>query len=106
MSERGSFVTEYIYCQKCFSAAKDVLLGDSKFLCSQTIISWEVHPQPTEMPIIAGKVGGCGAGDEVRLFENELIPVLEQKICHDLRIVVIPDSGNVALLTAKPLCTQ
>jgi hypothetical protein len=27
MSERGSFVTEYIYCDKCFHVVKKVLLG-------------------------------------------------------------------------------
>lgn len=55
MSERGSFITEYIYCDKCFEACKQILLGNTKWLNSL-----QIH----ELPIIAGKIGGLYCGEE------------------------------------------
>lgn len=99
MSERGSFVTEYIYCDKCFEEAKKVLLGDTKTICSQTIASWDdAAPTDwdasTELPIIAGKIGGGYRGEEFVFFENVLIPVLEKRICHTLRVAILAESGE------------
>ncbi len=90
MSERGSFVTEYIYCNKCFEAAKKVLLNKNKWLCSTTIPSWEGG----ELPIIAGKIGGSFLGEELSTFRDDLIPKLALGLCHDLRLVVLSDEGS------------
>ena len=89
MSERGSFVTEYIYCADCLRAAQKVLLAREKYLCSEQLVSWE--PGGALLPIIAGKIGGLASGEELRAME-ELGALLELRLCHPLRIAVIPDS--------------
>ncbi len=91
MSERGSFVTEYIYCEKCFEIAKKYLLDNRKHLCSIVIPSWE---KGKELTIIAGKIGGGYPGHELIIFTYEIIPKLEKEICHKLRIAVIGESGE------------
>jgi hypothetical protein len=98
MSERGSFVTEYIYCEKCFKNAKKVLLSKEKYLCSVAIPSWQGRRK--HLPIIAGKVGGLYENEEVHTFLGDLIPRLEVVLCHNLRIVVIPDGAKPASLVA------
>jgi hypothetical protein len=90
MSERGSFITEYIYCDKCFDVVKKVLLSRDKFLCSTVIPSWcEQH-----LPIVAGKIGGLYAGEELVDMEMKFIPAMEENICHDVRIAVLAESGE------------
>ena len=91
MSERGSFVTEYIYCEKCFDILKELLLGNDKFLCSQQVLSWE---KDEFLPIIAGKIGGLFSNDEIFTFETEFIPDIEDRICHNIRIAVLADVGS------------
>jgi hypothetical protein len=99
MSERGSFVTEFIYCEDCFEAAKKVLLSAEKYFCSQVLIGWDfTHP---ELPIIAGKIGGMYPGEEIDQFRNNLIPKLEKAICCDMRIVVLAEKGE-AIFLIKP----
>jgi len=94
MSERGSFVTEYMYCDECFKAAKAVLLGFEKHLCSVPIPSWEGGGK--ELPIIAGKIGGLYENEELYTFESEFKPKLEKVLCkdHGIRIAILPDSGE------------
>lgn len=99
MSERGSFVTEYIYCDKCFAACKAVLLGREKYLCSTVVPAWSEHE--TELPIIAGKIGGLYGGEELHTFEFWLIPELGKVICHPVRLAVIAEQGQ-AFFTARP----
>lgn len=99
MSERGSFVTQYMHCPKCLAAAKSVLLQDNKGLKGIEI--------PVAggfgglYPIIAGKVGGLFAGEELQVFEIELIPLLEPVLCHPLRIAVLAEAGE-AIYTVQP----
>ncbi|HQR21882.1 MAG TPA: hypothetical protein PKV98_13495 [Burkholderiaceae bacterium] len=99
MSERGSFCTEYIYCPVCLSAAKFVLLGREKYLCSTVLPSWDGEGK--YLPIIAGKIGGLHGGEEIDSFTGEFIPQLEGLICHPLRIAVLAESGQ-EILTANP----
>ncbi len=93
MSERGSFVTQYIYCPDCFEAAKKILLGDGKYLDSTVI---------KDKPIIAGKIGGLYGGDEFTTFIG-IIPDLEKTICHNLRIAVLSDSDGERIFILNPL---
>jgi hypothetical protein len=90
MSERGSFVTEYIYCDKCFHEVKKVLFSRDKFLCSTVIPSWCKQ----RLPIVAGKIGGLYAGEELVDMEMKFIPAIEENICHDVRIAVLAESGE------------
>lgn len=87
MSERGSFCTEYIYCDKCFEACKQVLLNNTKWLNSL-----QIH----ELPIIAGKIGGMYSGEEIVDIENEYIPTIQKLMCdkHTIRISVHSDSNG------------
>jgi hypothetical protein len=88
MSQRGSFVTEYIYCDKCFQAAKGVLLARDQGLCSTVIPAWA--PGDTELPIIAGKLGH--AWSEAFVMEHEIGPELAKVICHPVRIAVLEET--------------
>ncbi|GAI56669.1 unnamed protein product, partial [marine sediment metagenome] len=69
MSERGSFVTEYMYCDACFEAVKTKLVRDCKFLRGVVIPMWSGDESRSELPIIAGKVGGNYSGEERAFFE-------------------------------------
>jgi hypothetical protein len=101
MSDSGSFVTEYIYCDKCFEAAKKALLRREKYMCSTIIPSW-AKTETEGLPIIAGKIGGLYSGEEIDSFEQYVIPdELEPVICHPLRIAVLAESGS-AILWAYP----
>ena len=104
MSERGSFVTEYIYCSKCFEAAKSVLLGKEKYLCSVVIPTWSPGPaENQELPIIAGKCGGLYLGEEVNTFEFEYRDQLEPLLCHPLDIAVLCEyREHRTILTFEP----
>ena len=101
MSERGSFVTEYIGCDKCFKAAKGVLLLREKYLCSTVVPHWNAANEGPELPIIAGKVGGLYRGEELDTFEHELVPALEAVLCHQMRIAVLAEGGE-RIFTVMP----
>jgi len=92
MSERGSFITEYIYCPKCLEVLKGVLLGHEKHLMSIEIPHWNGGVKP--LPIIAGKIGGLYSGEELNTFEFEFVPEIKKTICHPIRIAVIADEGE------------
>lgn len=96
MSERGSFVTQYCYCDKCFSVLKKRLLNKTKQLCSTQIPSW----CDQEIPIIAGKIGGLFMGEEV-VYMKEIASLLEKELCHDVYICVIPEFGKAETIKAK-----
>lgn len=90
MSERGSFVTEYIYCDRCFREVKKVLMGKHKYLCSTLVPSWCKQ----RLPIVAGKIGGMYAGEELVDMETKYVPAIEKRVCHDVRIAVLAESGE------------
>ena len=98
MSERGSFVTEYM-CPKCFEAAKTVLLDNDKYLCSCVIPSWQ---KGNELPIIAGKIGAMYDGGEI-LSMNHLTDILAEKICHPVRVAVLCAGGQSEIILVNPM---
>jgi hypothetical protein len=114
MSERGSFVTNYIYCDKCYEATRDILThdGQGKYLCAVPIPMYGDGPRtaagfgddahPRELPIIAGKIGGLYAGEEIHTME-ELLAELGPRLCpgHEVVVAVIPDSAEPVFLSAK-----
>lgn len=101
MSERGSFVTQYIYCADCLAVASRALgVGSSdKFLTATLIPSWE-GPGMT-LPIVAGKIGATSNGGEIDYME-EIIDDMEPFLCHPVHIAVIPDHGEPFPLVAMP----
>lgn len=94
MSERGSFVTEYIYCDRCFNACKEVLCKNEKYLKGIVIPSWKNENE--NLPIIAGKIGGMYANEECNEMEFNLIPEIQEKMCaeHKIRIAVLAEQGQ------------
>lgn len=88
MSERGSFCTEYIYCDACYDAAKLILARVA------------VSVVPDGERFIAGMLRGGYAGEEIAIIKragDDLAKVL----CHDLRIAVLAEDGE-AILTIRP----
>lgn len=91
MSARGSFVTEYLSCAKCFEACRQVLCQADKFLRGVEIPTW--NPQETgPLPIVAGKIGGLAHGGELDDFEHEYGPRLATAICHPVTVAVLGES--------------
>ena len=99
MSERGSFMTDYIYCSQCLKALKLILCEKTKSLCGSQLPSWQTGKR---LPIIAGKIGGSYFGEEIHIFESELIPKIKSIICHHVRIVVFADNGDAKIFTLEP----
>lgn len=97
MSERSSFITEYVYCRKCFAALKEILLvEDSKHLVARAI---------GDLPIIAGKLGDSAPHLEWRaLLEAFSLAQSQGKqlLCHKLRIAVVEDSGCTTTYIIHP----
>jgi hypothetical protein len=83
MSERSSFVTEYIYCKECFEKLKPILCQSDKYLTGRQI---------DEVRVIAGKVGSLGPGLEWESIHQELKDI---DLCCDIRFVIIGDNGQV-----------
>lgn len=99
MSEKGSFVTEYIYCVKCLEAAKAVLVADGKFLRGVAIPGWQGH---ADLPIVAGKIGGLSSGEEIWDFPNSYGEEIAAAICHEMRITVLADNGDCEIFLLRP----
>lgn len=103
MSERGSFCTEYVYCKQCFAAVKEVLERhrDDKYLNFTELDYY---------PIIAGKIGGIFAGEELfRVLPLDTTPArdafgmeLARAICHPIRIAVLPDGQQGQIIEIRP----
>ena len=100
MSERGSFVTQYVYCEKCFEALKPILIQDHKYHCSISLPGWTGLEKG--LPIIAGKIGGLYSGEELDTFEDEIVPLIQVAICHQIRIAVIAEEGE-RIFTIEPV---
>jgi hypothetical protein len=101
MSERGSFCTEYIYCQLCFQAAKRALVKDSKFLKGIEVPMWTGGDEGN-LPIVAGKIGGSYPDEELLIVESDIFPEMAQELCHNIRVVVLPDSGKTVIYDVHP----
>jgi len=92
MSERGSFVTEFIYCQKCFSAVESILVKADKYLTGVKVPHW--NGSGDNLPIIAGKIGGLAPEEELIVFEYEIKQMIEKHICHVVRVAVLAEQGH------------
>lgn len=92
MSERGSFVTQYMYCRKCREKLEKVLCTGHKYLNGKAIC---------DNTMIAGKLGGCGPYDDTVMFQYQLFNKGNAP-CHPVKIALIPDSVNPRILVIKP----
>jgi len=101
MSERGSFVTQYIYCNECFVRMRAVLEQRGKQLCGIAIPSWE-EEQSRPLPILAGKVGGSYPGQELTTFVFDLFDKSNAP-CHPVRIAVLSDDeDSQSIIEVRP----
>jgi hypothetical protein len=108
MSERGSFVTEFIYCTGCLERMQAVLVGNikhgphGKYLIGERVSSIDrVTGKLWSMNIIAGKLGGCAPGDDLIMFQFELFTA-ENAPCHPVRVALLPDSGAGQIVRVMP----
>src|SRR6186713_2299273 len=95
MSERGSFVSEYIYCKKCFSAVFDVLKNDKSGHIDSPM-------RVGSFPIVAGKLSGMAHADALYNFNDFVLPKISDAICHDVKIALFPEGHSGVILTIKP----
>jgi len=99
MSDRGSFVTQFMYCRDCLKAAETVLATQQdQRLSGYRVPSWQGGDP---MPIIAGKVAGDYVNEECVYFETDLIPRLSALVCHPVRVAVLAEGGE-HIFTARP----
>ena len=91
MSERSSFVTEYVHCDECWNIIKSALLVDDpdKYLTAV---------QVPGLPIIAGKIGSSWPMGEV----VTLADMFEDMPCHPVRIAILHDCGCATICTITP----
>ena len=106
MSQRGSFVTEYIYCRECFKAIKPILLQNEKHFIGNIITGIErglfFFKRHIEQPIIAGRLGSSYFGGEVIALDTDIAPRLAEVICHPIRIVVIGEDCEPETFLIEP----
>lgn len=82
MSERGSFVTEYIYCKECLKVIEDAFLPiKEKHFYAYRLDS---------CPIIAGRLGALGSGGEFEVIQN-VQELVRDKLCHSVRMSILCD---------------
>lgn len=98
MSERGSFVTQYIYCDECLKKIKKILLRKNKYLTGWQIKSWI---KGKYLPIVGGKVGGLYSGEELDLLRYVLFNE-ENAPCHPVKIAIIPDTAEPKIVVLTP----
>lgn len=98
MSERSSFVTEFIYCNRCLEKLKTALVKQEKYLAGVQIPIAGMDGCFTR--IIAGKIGSLGPMEEVMTlmdaFNKDNAP------CHPIRICVLHDDGNSVVYVIGP----
>jgi len=79
MSERGSFVTEYMYCDKCLEKMKHILIQSDKYLYGRQI---------GDLPIIAGKLGSFAEPRIMTIFPNGTVEEYDEgeyeRACADI----------------------
>jgi len=91
MSDRGSFVTEYLYCDECFEAVKKVLL-DKDAYNHHRIKAYLAGPG-----IIAGFISNVAPGGELltmqyNVFDEDNAP------CHPVRIAILPEQPETSTI--------
>ena len=109
MSERGSFVTEFIYCDHCLEKLEAVLVDGTphgpggKYLRGARVCTVEqASGKRRELPIIAGKFGSCGGpGSDLIMFQFDLFTPANAP-CHPVRVALLADSGANEIVRVLP----
>ena len=89
MSERGSIVTEYIYCDTCKIAVWDWIYSQSDYEYATAILGGSI--------IVAKTHGGYP-----REMINSFDPTeLAKNICHTIRLAILDEKGQ-AIVFVRP----
>ena len=91
MSERGSFVTEVIICDKCRDAAHQALSG-----LSGREVSTRGH-------LLSGRIDAMSSGAELFEFDEVWVVELSRVLCHPLRVAVLAEDGQ-QIFVIHPRC--
>ncbi len=88
MSYRGSFVTEYIYCEACAAAVKESLAG------------YDLASPVESGSIIAGYVSDMSSSEALNILVDHLATA---KLCegHDVLMALIPEGETRSWLTLR-----
>jgi len=88
MSYRGSFVTEYIYCEDCATAVRESLAG------------YDLASPVKSGSIIAGYVSDVSSSEALNILVDHLKTA---KLCagHDVLMALIPEGEARAWLTLR-----
>ena len=94
MSERGSFVTQFVQCDECWDGVVWTLIDTD----------WDgwLEGKRVFERRVAGVVAGTWSGQELQDWEQKYAPELAKHICHPVRIAVLPDSAEGVILTVEP----
>jgi len=99
VSDRGSFITDYIYCDDCMRVVEDVFfrLADE---------SWHVQrligDGGERLPILTGKLRGLGDGDDLCDLEHKIAREMAKRVCHGVRIAALPDGREPRIIIVGP----
>lgn len=101
MSERGSFVTQYIYDTVDYLKIRKALDKNSKYLCVSPPCYW--GDERNELPIVSGKVGSLSSDGEIDVLATSLLDITTN---FRVDILVYCDSGTIALIRKEPYQTN
>lgn len=102
MSERWSFVSEYIYCNDCAKAVHKVMqemYGVGPDELTDNYRCWDKLGEHGS--IVVGFGGGLCVQDS-KDWMNELIAKVTKKACHRIRFAALYDNEGQELFNAAP----
>lgn len=94
MSERSSFVSEYIYNNNDYNILIEHLKKQENykhFAISESCII-EYNGVKCIIPLISGKIGGLTPNHEYMILEEELFGIITES---DIKFIIICESGTI-----------
>lgn len=85
MSDRGTFITDCIYCEKCLNAVREEIERNNLVT---------VYMDQKNDTHVSGTIKEGCPGFEIAYFREYIIPEIEKRICHTIRIAVLAESGQ------------
>jgi len=87
MSDRGTYITDFIYCSKC------LFIVESAFK-RQNFNFNGCEKFGLGSGFCYGRISGLYSGEEIDIFENEILPEIENNLCHKVRICIFPEATD------------
>jgi hypothetical protein len=96
MSERGAYLTQFIYCDRCFNAVQ-------KFLKDRGLGPINLYGQSTR-GVLAGQARSTYSSGELDEFESiYLDKILQPKLCHPVSVLVWAESDRLQIFHFEPM---